>query len=50
MMGMSSKDFWNMSLHEVTLAIQGFREFHTGKKQTGMDKNRLKELMELYPD
>ena len=50
MMGMSPDTFWNLSLKELNLAIEGFREFHGGKKQKAMTKDELKELMEIYPD
>ena len=50
MMGMSPATFWDLSLPELNLAIEGFREFHGGKKQKAMTKDELKELMEVYPD
>ena len=50
MMGISPSNFWDMSLPELFLAIDGFKEFHVGKKDRPMSKDELKELMELYPD
>tara|TARA_R100000951_G_scaffold32405_1_gene27611 strand:+ start:2307 stop:2465 length:159 start_codon:yes stop_codon:yes gene_type:complete len=52
MMGMSPNIFWNTSPQEIYLAIDGFSEFNGGKekKEQPMDKSRLHELMELYPD
>ncbi len=47
---MSPATFWNLSLSELNLAIEGFREFHGGNKQKPMSKDDLKELMEIYPD
>ena len=38
-----------MSLIELNLAIDGFREFN-GSKDTPMQSDDLKELMEVYPD
>jgi len=51
MIGMSPKDFWDLSLIEVINTIQGFKEFNsTETEEEPLDKNRLQELMELYPD
>ena len=51
MIGMSPKDFWDLSLIEVINTIQGFKEFNSTETETEpLDQNRLKELMELYPD
>jgi len=51
MMGMSPNNFWNLSPQEVYLSIDGFSEFNGGKeKEAPMDKAKLHELMELYPD
>ena len=50
MMGLSPESFWNMSLIEINLAIDGFKEFSVSKESTPMGKDELAELMELYPD
>tara|TARA_R110000787_G_scaffold37800_1_gene95772 strand:- start:2107 stop:2268 length:162 start_codon:yes stop_codon:yes gene_type:complete len=51
MMGMSPNNFWQSSPQEIYLAIEGFSEFNTGsEKEEPMNKDRLKEMMELYPD
>lgn len=51
MMGMSPNDFWQSSPKEVYMAIDGFMEFNGAeKKEEPMTRDRLKELMELYPD
>ena len=51
MIGMSSDTFWNSSLKEVFIAIEGFREFNTtGDDTTPLSEDELKELTELYPD
>ena len=48
---MSPKDFWDLSLIEVINTVQGFKEFNsTETEEEPLDKNRLQELMELYPD
>lgn len=50
MLGISPKDFWNMSIREITLAMKGFREYNTGKSSAPMGKDELEELKERYPD
>ena len=48
MMNMRPTDFWNLSPREMYLAIKGFKQFHgTQEPET---KDRLEEMMELYPD
>ena len=42
-------EFWNMSLTEINLAIQGFQEFN-GAKEPPMQSDDLKDMMEVYPD
>tara|TARA_R110000823_G_scaffold236254_2_gene361955 strand:+ start:349 stop:498 length:150 start_codon:yes stop_codon:yes gene_type:complete len=42
-------EFWNMSLIELTEAINGFQEFNGGK-EAPMQQDDLKEMMEVYPD
>jgi len=50
-MGMSPKEFWQCSPQEVYMALDGFSEFNSpSDKQSPMNKNRLQEMMELYPD
>ena len=50
-MGIQPSEFYNMSIKEITLAIEGFKEYNTGSKNSSaMDKDELKELMERYPD
>ncbi|QDP61057.1 MAG: hypothetical protein Tp1123DCM1511741_46 [Prokaryotic dsDNA virus sp.] len=51
MMNINPCDFWNMSIKEITMAINGFKEYNTGKKaQEPMNKDKLKKLQEMYPD
>ena len=51
MMGMQPSEFWNSSPVEIYNALDGFREFNgTDQQSRPMDKQELKELMELYPD
>lgn len=47
---MTSDEFWNLSLTEFLLAVEGFAEFHSGGKPPPLTKNELNELMERYPD
>ena len=46
---MSLTEFWSSSIREINLAVEGFMEFNGGKKEP-MNRNRLEELMERYPD
>lgn len=48
--GIQPSEFWNMSLKELLLAIDGFTEFNTTKKDKPLSKDELNKLMELYPD
>ena len=50
MMHMSPNNFWQSSPQEIYMAIDGFLEFNGGKKEEPMTKDRLNEMMELYPD
>ena len=50
MIHISPNEFWDMSINEITLAINGFREFNGGNTKKPMTRDRLDELMELYPD
>lgn len=51
MMNMRPNDFWNLSPREMYLAISGFKTFHaSGEQEQAMSKDRLEEMMELYPD
>jgi hypothetical protein len=47
---MSSQEFWNLSMQEFLLAVDGFVEFHSDGKPPPLMKNELDELMERYPD
>lgn len=38
-----------MSIKEITLAINGFKEYNGGKSEP-MDKSDLEQLRERYPD
>jgi len=49
MLHIPPKEFWDMSLIELNLAIDGFQEFNGGK-QAPMQQDDLKEIMEVYPD
>jgi len=48
-MNLSPRDFWDMSVYEISLAINGFKEYNGGKDNK-MDRNELDKLMEMYPD
>lgn len=50
MIGMQPSEFWDTSLHEIEAAISGFLEFNGSNEPQPMDRARLNELMELYPD
>ena len=50
MMGWQPETFWDSSLNEIFIAIDGFLEFNGANKERPMDKEELKSLMELYPD
>tara|TARA_R110001583_G_scaffold49594_2_gene155295 strand:+ start:18990 stop:19112 length:123 start_codon:yes stop_codon:yes gene_type:complete len=39
-----------MSIKEITIAINGFKEYNTGKKSEPMTKAELEKLKERYPD
>ena len=41
---------WDMSIPEITLAINGFKEYNTGKRSDPMSKSELEKLKERYPD
>tara|TARA_Y100000114_G_scaffold61189_1_gene56161 strand:- start:1129 stop:1302 length:174 start_codon:yes stop_codon:yes gene_type:complete len=47
---LSPNDFWNMSVYEFYSALEGFKEFNTDQSKKPLTKNRLKDLMERYPD
>lgn len=48
--GLSPKDFWEMSFKEFYSAVEGFKEFHTDQTKAPLSKNQLEDLMERYPD
>ena len=53
MMGMKPKTFFNLSPVELYLAIDGFKSFNSADEQKTegpMTSDRMRELMELYPD
>tara|TARA_R100001129_G_scaffold61397_1_gene41759 strand:+ start:180 stop:338 length:159 start_codon:yes stop_codon:yes gene_type:complete len=51
MMGIDSNTFWQMSINEITLSIKGFKEFHSGKKESKpMTASDVEKLKERYPD
>jgi hypothetical protein len=51
MVGMKPKDFWNSSPQEIYATVEGFRSFNSpSESEEPMSKDRLNELMELYPD
>ena len=50
MIGIQPSEFWVMSPKEIYSAVSGFKEFHAVEKEAPMTQDRLKELMELYPD
>lgn len=50
MIGLQPSEFWEMSIIEVHLAIEGFTEFNGAEKEKPMTNDELKDLMELYPD
>ena len=49
MMHLSPKCFWSMSIREITMAINGFKEYN-GNNDKPMEKSELEELKEMYPD
>jgi len=51
MVGIRPQEFWTLSPIEVYMTIDGFVEFNGGEqKPEPMNRDRLQELMELYPD
>jgi len=50
MMNIQADQFWKMSLTELYTAIDGFTEFHGSNDTKPLERSRLEELMELYPD
>lgn len=49
--GISPKDFWEYSLKEWLLTIEGYNKKTTGVSQDDvMSRTRLDELMQEYPD
>jgi hypothetical protein len=49
-MRMTSDEFWNSSLTEFIMAIEGFAEFHSSGSPSPLTKNELDDLRERYPD
>jgi len=50
MVCMSPSEFWNCSVNEVHCAIEGFMEFNASESDEPLQRDELKELMELNPD
>ena len=50
MIGLSPKEFWDMSIPEISFAVNGFSEFNGSSKDKPMSKDELDNLMELNPD
>ncbi len=50
MIGIQPDQFWNMSVNEIYIVIQGFAEYNGGKSSNPMDKEDLDKLMEMFPD
>jgi len=52
MVGISPSEFWSMSPVEIYSAIAGFQEFNGANDSSSspLERDRLSELMELYPD
>ena len=50
MMHLSPDVFWNMSVNEIVMAINGFKEYNTGKKESNVDVDDIKDLMARYQD
>lgn len=48
--GLSPKDFWNMSMIEFFSAVEGFKEFNTDQTKKPLSEGELKDIMERYPD
>lgn len=44
------KDFWNMGLPELYLAIEGYIDANTTQTQGPLLKDELHDIMERYPD
>ena len=42
--------FWDMSVCEVSLCIEGFQEYNGQKSSGDISKDDLKDLFERYPD
>lgn len=49
-MGIPPKEFWDMGLKELYLAIEGYAEVNSDGSDTPMSRDDLGDLMELYPD
>jgi uncharacterized phage protein (TIGR02216 family) len=49
-MGLSPRDFWDLSLQEFYAATSGFAQFHSGGKPPPLTRDELNDMMERYPD
>ena len=47
---MQPRDFWEMSLQEFLLSVEGFAEFNSSGEPPPVQKNELNDLMERFPD
>lgn len=50
MIGMQPSEFWDSSPFEVHCAIEGYIEMQGQETQEPLQRDELKELMELNPD
>ena len=50
MVGIRPDYFWQMSLNEAYLAIDGFKEFNGVQDKAPLTSDELGKLMELHPD
>ncbi len=49
-MQMQPRDFWEMSLQEFLLSVDGFIEFNSSGEPSTMKRDELEDLMERFPD
>jgi len=47
---MQPRDFWEMSLQEFLLSVDGFIEFNSSGEPPAMPRDELEDLMERFPD
>jgi len=46
----SSRDFWDFSLREWQACLKGYQQKDYGNVAKAIDRDKLNELMEKYPD